>query len=148
MIIIKCIECRKKKPEDEFTLWRGRRNKTCDYCRRYNNQWYAEDKNGRKKAYHNYYMENKARIAIYRAKLRLDRKYKMTPAEYDSMLQKQNNCCKICEQEFVKYKPCVDHNHETGKVRALLCRRCNLWLHAVENKDFVARATSYLEQMK
>ena len=49
---------------------------------------------------------------------------------------------------YILKKPCVDHNHETGKVRALLCRRCNLDLQVVENIEFVQKAQSYLESMR
>jgi hypothetical protein len=46
--------------------------------------------------------------------------------EYDDylvLLKKQKDKCKICKQ--IMQSPCVDHNHKTGKVRGLLCIKCN-----------------------
>lgn len=50
--------------------------------------------------------------------------YGITLDQYNQMLKDQNNCCYICKKQFNK-KPCIDHNHKTGKVRKLLCYGCN-----------------------
>ena len=41
--------------------------------------------------------------------------------------QRQNNCCAICGVTEIKNKRlfCIDHNHRTGKIRGLLCTKCN-----------------------
>jgi hypothetical protein len=70
----------------------------------------------------------------------LKRRYGITIEQYDEMVRLQNNLCAICGQEEVavhytsgKLRPLsVDHNHVTGKVRALLCHRCNAVLGFVE----------------
>lgn len=57
--------------------------------------------------------------------------YGLNLAEYKQILENQNGTCAICKQPetaTVKGKIrslSVDHNHETGKVRGLLCGRCN-----------------------
>jgi hypothetical protein len=43
--------------------------------------------------------------------------------QYNAMLADQNLQCKICQCKLDD--PCVDHCHTTGKVRGLLCRKCN-----------------------
>ena len=49
-------------------------------------------------------------------------KYNLTPAVYTDLLRRQNFVCGICEE----VRPLViDHCHKTGKVRGLLCNRCN-----------------------
>lgn len=48
----------------------------------------------------------------------------MTVQEYDIMLEKQNGVCAICNTQ-PHYRLYVDHDHETGLVRGLLCARCN-----------------------
>ncbi len=65
-------------------------------------------------------------------KARLQQRYKMTLEEYDALWEKQYGTCAICkQQEVVKCESgairrlCVDHDHKTGKVRALLCQKCN-----------------------
>lgn len=54
--------------------------------------------------------------------------YGITLEQYYELLQKQNNCCAICNvdkpSERTKYFA-VDHCHATGKVRGLLCTKCN-----------------------
>jgi hypothetical protein len=50
------------------------------------------------------------------------RRYGLTPAAFESMKAVQQNRCAICGEEV---NLCVDHDHATGKVRALLCRGCN-----------------------
>ncbi len=61
------------------------------------------------------------------------RAYGITVENYETMLVNQNGVCKICN------KPCksgkslaVDHCHETGKVRGLLCAKCNTNLGRIE----------------
>ena len=54
----------------------------------------------------------------------LKRNYGISLEEYEKMVDEQNNVCYIClESDSVKLA--VDHNHKTGKVRKLLCRKCN-----------------------
>lgn len=50
-------------------------------------------------------------------------KYGLTMEDYNHFLEVQNGCCGICQCELIK--PYVDHNHVTGKVRGLLCQKCN-----------------------
>lgn len=50
----------------------------------------------------------------------------LTVDQYEKMFQDQHGVCAICEQECLSGKRlAVDHCHKTGKVRQLLCRRCN-----------------------
>jgi hypothetical protein len=65
----------------------------------------------------------------------LHKNYKITPAIFNKMWEDQNGKCAICEQPMnprgrEKSAATVDHNHETGKVRGLLCRGCN---HGIGN---------------
>lgn len=68
--------------------------------------------------------------------------YGMTVADYDRMLIDQSGRCAICE-EPMKY-PHIDHSHETGGVRALLCAFCNTRLDGLESAWFMEKATRYL----
>lgn len=143
MIIIKCKKCRRDKPEDEFRLWRGRRNRWCDECRTKNNEWYSLDKDGRKTKARLYYKRIKNKVAEYRSNLRLDRKYKLDRRSWNQMLAEQGGLCGLCQKDM-KY-PCVDHDHDTGRIRGLLHRECNLKLHAIEDKTFLKNAQTYLD---
>lgn len=67
----------------------------------------------------------KARLADKNAYLK--RKYGIDLAYYNQMFINQNGCCATCEthQSELNRTLCVDHNHETGEVRGLLCMSCN-----------------------
>jgi hypothetical protein len=55
-------------------------------------------------------------------------KYKDLPVVREELSRIQDNKCEICRTSFSKLKPrniCLDHNHKTGKIRAVLCRGCN-----------------------
>ena len=56
----------------------------------------------------------------------LNRKYGITIERYNEMLVGQGGVCKICRRADPDGRHlAVDHDHETGKIRGLLCRPCN-----------------------
>jgi hypothetical protein len=66
------------------------------------------------------------------------------------MLLAQDKACACCRDSFalmnLKRKPHVDHDHETGKVRWIICHHCNLLLGNA--KDDPSRLRSALEHLK
>jgi len=60
-----------------------------------------------------------------RRKYHLRKKFNMTLEEYELLLEKQNGVCALCGNPPVGRHLSVDHNHITGKIRGLLCVRCN-----------------------
>ncbi len=73
---------------------------------------------------------------------RLIREYGITLVQYKQMLAGQNNSCAICKKDQSEFKNslAVDHNHKTGKVRALLCYHCNkmkVSKHTIETAKMV-----------
>ncbi len=86
-----------------------------------------------------------------RWKYKLKMVYGITEKDYYELFKKQNGVCGICglkstevKAKTIDTKLCVDHCHLTGKIRGLLCRKCNLALQVVENTLFVQKAISYL----
>ena len=63
-------------------------------------------------------------------------RYGITPEQYESMRVSQNDKCAICGVDFSEFssRPAIDHNHETGIVRALLCAPCNFKVEVVEGE--------------
>jgi hypothetical protein len=74
------------------------------------------------------------------------RKYKITLDQYDSLLSHQGGVCSICSEECESgNRLVVDHDHVTGAVRGLLCRKCNLGIgHLRDSVDLLTKATQYL----
>lgn len=77
---------------------------------------------------------------------RLKHHYGIDQEYWEALFRKQNGCCAICarHQRALTRVLQVDHNHETGQIRGLLCTKCNTKLAAVEEREFVDRAHSYL----
>jgi hypothetical protein len=86
--------------------------------------------------------------AQYVHKLRL--KYGLTLEQYSAMCKAQNDSCPICKRhvdDFAKTKLVVDHNHTTGKVRALLCSSCNSAIGLLgEDIPRIQAAIEYLKE--
>ena len=59
----------------------------------------------------------------------LEQKYGISPEDRDRLEQIQEGRCLLCDKGG---NLCVDHNHRTGKVRGLLCKRCNMILGIAE----------------
>lgn len=56
----------------------------------------------------------------------LQRGYGITLETYQALFESQNGLCAICgEKCSIKRTLSVDHNHQTGTVRGLLCHKCN-----------------------
>ncbi len=78
--------------------------------------------------------------------------YGLTKKQYVALLMSQNHRCAICRR-WIDYgthvprntKVCVDHNHETGKTRALLCTNCNTGLGSFnDNPEVMEKAAIYI----
>jgi len=80
--------------------------------------------------------------ADYRNKSRRFDIYGMTPADYATLLAKQDGRCAVCQD---REPTDIDHCHSTGKVRGLLCRACNLALGMLKDDTrLFRRAIAYL----
>jgi len=103
---------------------------------------HQEELDRRKKQYHN---GNRKDIERNR---RLKHVYGITLKEYNKMLQEQNFCCCICERHQSEFQKSlhVEHNHETGKIRGLVCSYCNHGLAFLEDNFLLPRLIKYLEK--
>lgn len=72
----------------------------------------------------------------------LKARYGLTPETYDELFASQDGRCAICDEEPAR--PCVDHDHDTGQTRGILCHYCNIRLPAVENEKYRLPAMAYL----
>jgi RNA polymerase subunit RPABC4/transcription elongation factor Spt4 len=76
----------------------------------------------------------------------ITRKYNLTKDDFDKLFESQGKRCPICwTSEFTQWTLNVDHCHVSGKVRGILCNKCNLGLGAFdENPDTMSRAIDYV----
>ena len=78
----------------------------------------------------------------------LKKAYGIVYKDYENMLKFQKGLCAICgvDGDSTKKGLYVDHNHDTGKVRALLCSKCNTSLGGVgDSIELLQKAIDYLE---
>lgn len=77
---------------------------------------------------------------------KIKRLYGLSIDEYKLMQKKQRNQCAICCISFNELqKPCIDHCHSTGRVRGVLCSKCNLSLGMVnDNVSILFSMINYL----
>ncbi len=77
--------------------------------------------------------------------------YNITLEEYNTILRHQNNKCAICDKHetLIKKRLSVDHCHETGIVRGLLCNNCNAAIGLLcEDQDIIINALDYVRMNK
>ncbi len=71
--------------------------------------------------------------------------------EYERLLSTQENRCAICNipREQLTTDLALDHCHKTGKVRGLLCQKCNRGLgHFKDNIELIKKAINYLNKVE
>ena len=72
------------------------------------------------------------------------RKYGITQDDFNNLVEAQDDLCGICGDELDKIN--IDHDHESGKVRGLLCTGCNTGLgHLGDNINGLEKALHYLK---
>jgi hypothetical protein len=83
------------------------------------------------------------RMAAWQRKHRLKAAYGISVEQYEAMRAEQEGRCAICREPIETLY--VDHDHDTGQVRRLLCRRCNCGLGFFgDSPRLTWRATVYL----
>lgn len=144
-----CRICGETKPLERFEIVKsprgnGRR-RTCRECR--HQQHISSGAYAR-------YKEKRKQIRRTVPHPHLYKWYGITADDYLSMHETQDGRCKIClrtQQEATtdKWWLCVDHDHLTGKVRALLCDRCNRMLgQSKDDPSLLERGADYLRSFQ
>ena len=104
-----CSKCKQAKPISEFYLRKDRRpglyHAWCRSCHAEGSREYQRSDRGRA--------------------TRIGRVYSLAIEDYHLLLSNQGNACAICDEPFSNSRPHVDHCHDRGTVRGLLCGGCN-----------------------
>lgn len=122
----RCIDCKQTKPAEEFPRNRSRRGGLHCYCKQCHNRRGRESKRrlGGSRRYH------------------LKRRYGLSLEDFDDLLERQGGVCAVCKEAPPTE---VDHDHDTGEVRGLLCSPCNGAVGLFgDDPDVIRRAIAYL----
>ena len=114
----------------------------------YGQLWYKDNKEKLKGYFKEYWQKNKERIKDSSRNSQLRKGYGIEPVEYAQMLVDQKGLCSICKRPQSEFKKrfAVDHNHETGCIRGLLCGSCNRAIGLLQDSSRLCKdAAVYLE---
>lgn len=91
-------------------------------------------------------MNRKDRESYVRVLSKIENTYDSTEEEVREMLDKARGCCEICGISLDKFY-CIDHNHNTGEVRGMLCSNCNIMLGlGKDSADILSKGAEYLKK--
>jgi hypothetical protein len=80
--------------------------------------------------------------SLTRSQYRRRDRYGIEPEDYDALHAAQGGLCALCDERPAEH---VDHDHESGRVRGLLCLHCNTGLGNFRDRaDLIDRAITYL----
>jgi hypothetical protein len=129
-----CSICKIEKDLSNFVKRANRKSGVQSYC----------------KECHNKKMKLKDRTE-YTRNFDLKKSYGITIDDYNKMFIEQKGCCAICNIHLLDIKQktkrnlCVDHDHNTGVIRGLLCDKCNRGIGLLQdNKEIILSAYNYL----
>lgn len=77
------------------------------------------------------------------------RKYSLTRADYDRMLEVQHGLCAICRSASPQGRGRwhIDHDHVSGQFRGLLCNNCNRGIgYFGDDPDIIRAAADYVAE--
>ncbi len=124
-----CTKCKKSKNLSEFYKDKQKKDRLCFWCKgcsdkRYNKYIKTLSAKINKQ---NYMKEYDVKRKMVVKEKNLINKYGMTLDEWNKLFQEQNGRCAICNihQSELHWGLCVDHNHNTGHIRGLVCHKCN-----------------------
>ena len=159
-----CTKCKKLLPLENFHISKKTRDGLKCRCKNCRSEDAKFDRNKNKEKYlkkeAQRRIRNKESIRLSRRKYhqktkdkrfayRLEQVYGITITDYDNMYLDQNESCAVCfiEQDKLHRRLCVDHCHTSGKVRGLLCDKCNRMLGQINDKIKVLKsAINYLKK--
>lgn len=113
---------------------------------------YTQNPESYKKRVRDYRRNNSDKVAESSMFFHLKKKYGMSPDDYQILLKNQGGVCAICKgpptgtgKKNGRYY--VDHDHNTGAIRGLLCHGCNTGIgHLKDSKEVLVSAIAYLEK--
>jgi len=133
----KCTKCGVEKPLSEFHKNKSTKDKYCSLCKPCNNKhaftWNKKE-------------VEKRRVIVQKNNYK--KRYGLSIQQKQELIDKQNSKCAICTNQLKDtHDVCVDHNHTTGQIRGILCRKCNLGIgHLQDSQEILKSALKYLKK--
>jgi hypothetical protein len=131
-----CSACDKDKPLGDFSKAKQTERGQRLHCRSCNSAAHAE------------YARKRPRELLSQKRRS---RFNLTLEEYQALLDAQGGVCAICGQPETKVQHghvrqlSIDHNHETGEIRGLLCFACNMGLGSFKDSlESLSNAIDYL----
>jgi hypothetical protein len=163
-----CNNCNSNKPINKFYKNSGSKDNLDTYCKECrlsrNKIWRKNNPEKVKNVQKQWKSKNRKRYNEINLKWKKDNtqkviesgikyRYGLDPVSYRKMLEDQGHKCMICNrhESELKQRLNIDHNHETGVVRGLLCDICNRglgFLGADRGTHLLRAAILYLEKDK
>ena len=148
----KCNKCKRYKGKSEFYKHKRCKDGLAPVCKlcisKYLKDYYIKNKRKiiyreSKKYIINSPDKNKARK--YKRAISLRYRYKKSEEEYEAQYYKQKGRCAICRKKSSR-NLFLDHDHETGKIRGLLCIKCNFGIAFLnDNIEIMKNAIRYIK---
>lgn len=131
-----CSRCRARKPAKEFHV-RGKNRRLKSMCKSCESDYYAP-------TWRLWYQQNRTRVLNKRIK----RIYGISRRDFNKILRKQHGRCAICRTRRPGGNGTwhIDHNHKTGRVRGLLCARCNIMI--AQSRESAANLVAAVKYMR
>jgi len=148
----RCTKCETEKPESRFQVFKTktgtRLGSWCRDCTNANQlRWKLRFPEKAKQCVVTAKARREAREPGYRRDEFRKTKYGLSKTQFADMRAAQNDLCALCDDKMTP--PCVDHDHVSGKVRALLCRNCNNALGKLQDcPGLLLKAAAYLEHFE
>lgn len=151
-----CHKCETTKSVDQFNKDRSRKDGLQPVCRECTKTYWRKSypqnaERDRKRARQRYWQNPDASWAQG-----LKQNYGMTAEQYEELYKKQSGVCAICGKPETRKtrtlgkrikKLAVDHDHGTGKVRELLCHKCNMGLGSFNHDvELMEKAAAYVRR--
>lgn len=123
-----CIKCNQEKQATDYYIRKNKSNN--NICKKCSVQRWRNDPDSKRNS-------------------QLKNRHNITLIQYNQMFTNQSGNCAICNINQIKLKRrlAVDHCHKTGKIRGLLCERCNVSLgNFNDNVETLKNAILYLSK--
>jgi len=154
-----CTTCKTDLPVEDFGLRKGKPRSQCRPCVNLGNQQARERRRAKDpEAYKADTARWNRRVREKRGpekekhfnrKTRLACKYKLTLEDFDRLFAEQGSACLICHATGSSVRWVVDHDHQSGAVRGILCAMCNTGLGQFsDDPDRLRSAADYLERAR